>query len=86
MTSQFFIAFEANMSNNADRLLIDNIDLAESAAPTPTPAPTPTSTPVPTPTLVFATPTPVPTPTAVPTPTPVPIVYYDLSTSVDPSY
>ena len=27
MTSQFFIAFEGNMSNSGDRLLIDNVEI-----------------------------------------------------------
>ena len=83
MTSQFFIAFEANMNSSSDRLLIDNVSITTSVPvntaavlPTPTPVP-PTSTPVPpTPTSVPPTPTPVPTatPTPVPpTPTPVPL-------------
>ena len=81
MTSQFFIAFEANMNSPSDRLLIDNLSITTSVSvntaavlPTPTPVP-PTPTPVPpTPTPVPPTPTPVPpTPTPVPpTPTPVP--------------
>ena len=49
MTSQFYIAFEGNMGNSADRLLIDNVSIdTEVAAPAATATPVPaTATPVP---------------------------------------
>ena len=69
LSSQFFVAFEANMNNPGDRLYIDTINIVEAAAPTPTPTPLPTPTPGPSP-----TPTPGPSPTPTPTPTPGPVL------------